>query len=77
MEAERLAAADAFEYQVERILDHKCTTSRKHIKSDYWFLVKWLDYEETSWEPYENVKSNVLVTKYANDISLKMFMIKP
>ena len=40
MEAERLAAADAFEYQVERILDHKCTTSRKHKKSDYWFLVK-------------------------------------
>jgi hypothetical protein len=77
MEAERLAAVDTFEYQVEKILDHKCNTSRKDKKSDYWFLVKWLNYDETTWEPFENVKTNVLVTKYANEISLKMFMNKP
>lgn len=77
MEAERLAAADTFEYQVEKNLDHKCTTSKKDKRSDFWFLVKWLNYDETSWEPYENVKSSVLVTIYANEISLNMFMTQP
>jgi hypothetical protein len=76
MEAERLAAADSFEYTVEQILDHKCTMSQKKKKSDYSFLVKWLNYDETSWEPYENVKHNVLVTKYAEARNLTMFMKK-
>ena len=76
MEAERLAAADSFEYTVEKILDHKCTTSQKNKKSDYSFLVKWLNYDETSWEPYDNVKYNILVTKYAEEHNLTMFMKK-
>jgi hypothetical protein len=76
MEAERLAAADSFEYTVEQILYHKCTTSQKNKKSDYSFLVKWLNYDETSWEPYENVKHNVLVTEYAEERNLTMFMKK-
>jgi hypothetical protein len=50
--------------------------SQKKKKSDYSFLVKWLNYDETSWEPYENVKHNVLVTKYAEERNLTMFMKK-
>jgi hypothetical protein len=73
VEAQQLAAADSFEYKVEKILDHRCDTTLKGKKSDYWFLVKWEACEEPTWEPYANLKFNVFLTNYVKEKQMKMF----
>ena len=76
VEAQQLAAADSFEYKVEKILDHRCDTTLKGKKADYWFLVKWEACEEPTWEPYANLKFNVFLTNYVKTKQMKMFYAK-
>jgi hypothetical protein len=73
LEAQHLAATDVFEYKVEKIIDHRCDTTLKGKKSDYWFLVKWQSCDESTWEPYENLKFNVYLMDYAKQKQMKMF----
>jgi hypothetical protein len=73
LEAQQLAATDVFEYKVEKITDHRCDTTSKEKKSDYWFLVKWEACDESTWEPYENLKFNVYLIEYVKQKQMKMF----
>ena len=53
----KLAATDLNEYVVEKIISHKPTgETRKVPLSKYLFEVKWQDFDETTWEPYSNLK---------------------
>jgi len=55
-ELTKIAAADLDEYVVERILDHRpAGENRTQPLSKYFFLVKWEDFEEPTWEPYSGV----------------------
>lgn len=73
LEARQLAATDVFEHKVEKITDHRFDTTLKEKKSDYWFLVKWQSCDESTWEPYENLKFNVYLIKYVKQKQMKMF----
>ena len=57
-------------------MDHRCDTTFKGKKADYWFLVKWEDFEEPAWEPYANLKFNVFLTNYVKAKQMKMFYAK-
>lgn len=46
------------EYEVEEILDHKLE------KGKMWFLIKWKDFEETTWEPKENMMCPIKIKEY-------------
>jgi hypothetical protein len=55
-ELTKIAAADLDEYVVEKILDHRPGgENRTQPLSKYFFLVKWEDFEEPTWEPYSGV----------------------
>ena len=55
-ELTKIAAADLDEYVVEKILDHRpAGGNRTQPLSKYFFLVKWEDFEEPTWEPYSGV----------------------
>jgi hypothetical protein len=65
----RLAALDKEEYEVECILEHRPTGSKRNpnVKpSAYWFKVKWSGFsdEENSWEPYSELKSLLPLEEY-------------
>jgi hypothetical protein len=64
----KLAATDKNEYVVEKIFSHKPSGStRKTPLSRYLFEVKWEDFEETTWEPYSNLKDLAPMDKYASE----------
>jgi hypothetical protein len=57
-ELAKIAAKDLDEYVVEKILDHRPTGEvRKLPLSKYFFLVKWVDFDEPTWEPYSGIKN--------------------
>jgi hypothetical protein len=57
-ELTKIAAADLDEYVVEKIIDHRPIGETRTIPlSKYYFLVKWKDFDETTWEPYSGVKN--------------------
>jgi hypothetical protein len=57
-ELAKIAAQDLDEYVVDKILDHKPSGStRKQPLSKYYFLVKWEDFDEPTWEPYSGIKN--------------------
>jgi hypothetical protein len=57
-ELTKLAAADLDEYVVEKILSHRPEgESRTQPLSKYFFLVKWEDFDEPTWEPYSGVRN--------------------
>ena len=49
------------EYEVEDILEHKGLWARKAKMS---FLVKWLGYEDSTWEPWANVSNSSMLDEY-------------
>ena len=57
-EMAKMAAQDLDEYVVEKILDHRPSGEvRKVPLSKYFFLVKWEEFEEPTWEPYSGIKN--------------------
>jgi transposase InsO family protein len=55
-ELTKIAAADLDEYVVEKILAHRPEGEyRTQPLSKYFFLVKWEDFEEPTWEPYSGI----------------------
>jgi hypothetical protein len=57
-ELQKLAARDLDEYVVEKIIDHRPPGNiRKQPISKYYFLVKWEDFDEPTWEPYSGIKN--------------------
>jgi hypothetical protein len=62
----KLAAQDLDEYVVEKILDHRPkTTTRKQPLSKYFFLVKWEDFDEPTWEPYNELRNLEPMDEYS------------
>jgi transposase InsO family protein len=49
------------EYEVEDILEHKGLWSRKAKMT---FHVKWLGYEDSTWEPWANVSNSSMLDEY-------------
>jgi hypothetical protein len=49
------------QFQVEAILAHNITPNQALFK------VKWVGYEETTWEPYDNLKNVVALDTYLRD----------
>ena len=57
-ELTKIAARDLDEYVVEKIIDHKPKGAKRSLPlSKYYFLVKWEDFEEPTWEPYSGIKN--------------------
>jgi hypothetical protein len=64
----KLAATDKNEYVVEKIISHKPSGSTRKVPlSRYLFEVKWEDFEETTWEPYSNLKDLAPLEDYASE----------
>ena len=67
-EISKLAAQDLNEYVVEKILDHRPKGDvRKLPLSKYFFLVKWEDFEEPTWEPYNGLKNLEPLEHYSRE----------
>ncbi len=56
-------------YQVERISKHK--GDPKKNKSNLYFLVHWLGYDETTWEPWVHVRRTAQLHDYLRNHSSK------
>jgi hypothetical protein len=57
-ELTKIAAADLDEYVVEKFIGHRPTGENRTIPmSKYFFLVKWEEFSEPTWEPYSGVKN--------------------
>ena len=65
-ELTRIAATDRNEYVVERIVSHKPTGEKRTLPlSKYLFEIKWQDFDETTWEPYSELKNLEPMDAYA------------
>jgi hypothetical protein len=65
-ELTRIAAADLDEYVVEKIISHRPTGETRTLPlSKYFFLVKWEDFDEPTWEPYSGIKSLEPLDEYS------------
>ena len=65
-ELTKLAATDRNEYVVERIVSHKPTGEKRTLPlSKYLFEVKWQDFDETTWEPYSELRNLEPMDAYA------------
>ena len=60
------------EYVVERVLEHKRTPGKrgKTTPSKCTFKIKWMDFAETTWEPYTNVKDTAALDEYLTSHTL-------
>lgn len=63
-----VAAKDAGAYLVEKVLDHRNYNAKTRLRSNLEFLVKWVGYEETTWEPWSSLHSNLRTHEYMEDI---------
>jgi len=65
--AREIAAADANEFIVQEILEHRFGGNGRKTKANLQFLVHWQDYgpEEDTWEPYSNLKDVAALDEYA------------
>ncbi len=63
------AARDTFEFEVEEILAHTGTKSKK---SQMRFLVRWAGYDETydTWEPYANLSKTEALQRYSDKLKI-------
>ena len=67
-ELTKLAAIDENEYVVERIISHKPMGKRGRLPlSKFLFEVKWQDFENTTWEPYQGLKNLEPLELYAKE----------
>ena len=65
-ELTKIAARDLDEYVVEKIIDHKPKGAKRSLPlSKYYFLVKWEDFEEPTWEPYSGIKNLEPLDEYS------------
>jgi len=65
-EPEEYSEEEDDEYEVEKILD------KRRKKGIIQYLVKWLGYDETTWEPEENLENcRKLVEEFENKINKK------
>jgi hypothetical protein len=75
----KMGFADDFkegkDFFVERILDRrlkprlKKITGRVFVRKDCQYLIRWynLPQSEDSWEPYQNIRDNNLITAYKEE----------
>jgi len=67
------ALVDSELFVVEAILDHVFDGKRK-LKSELKFKVKWLGYDETTWEPYANVAKVKILHDYLRAHHMESFL---
>jgi hypothetical protein len=70
-----VALADNNSYLVEEVRDHKFLNNIKK-RSSLQFLVKWVGYEECTWEPYKNTSKLQQAHEYMAQHSLKSYIPK-
>ena len=67
-ELTKIAAADLDEYVVEKIISHRPVgETRTQPLSKYFFLVKWEDFAEPTWEPYSGIKNLEPLDRYSDE----------
>jgi hypothetical protein len=67
-ELTKIAAADLDEYVVEKIISHRPIGERRtQPLSNYFFLVKWEDFAEPTWEPYSGIKNLEPLDHYSKE----------
>ena len=67
-ELTKIAAADLDEYVVEKIISHRPVGEARTLPlSKYFFLVKWEDFAEPTWEPYSGVKNLEPLDHYSDE----------
>lgn len=66
---EQVLLRDQDLFMVEKIVRH--AGSVKKLKTMR-FLVKWIGYEAPTWEPYENLRNNLVLYEYAKSNGLKL-----
>jgi hypothetical protein len=52
------------EFEVERILDYREHCDKRSKKITSYYLIKWKNYEEVTWEPKENLNCYSLLKEY-------------
>ena len=57
----QVALMDNQEFLVEDILEAR---GNPHRRTSLKFLVRWRGYEETSWEPWKNLRHNIVLKEY-------------
>jgi len=66
-ELTKIAAADLDEYVVEKIISHRPEGETRTLPlTKYFFLVKWEDFDEPTWEPYSGIKTLKPLDEYSN-----------
>lgn len=55
---------DDNKYEVEEILDRRSKKRTKNLKKQYEYLVKWVGYEDPTWEPEENLSCAALLFEF-------------
>ena len=63
-----IALKDQQNFRVEAILEHK---GNKNFRASLSFKVKWLGYDEETWEPWGNVKDNIILHEYLKANKMK------
>jgi hypothetical protein len=63
-----IATRDNDVYLVESINNHTGIPSKR---SEMTFQVKWKGYDDTSWEPWANVKDNIILHNYLKEKNLQ------
>ena len=65
---EDIAQRDLQMFEVEAINDHK---GNPNYKTRMTFLVKWAGYDQQTWEPWDNLKTNAILHQYLKDHKMK------
>ena len=55
-------------FEVESINGH---LGNPNWKTRMTFKVKWMGYDQETWEPWDNLKSNVILHEYLKDHKMK------
>ena len=70
---QEVAIQDKQLYIVESVLEHKGTGAKRSLMQ---FHIKWKGYDETSWEPWSNVKDNIILHNYLKANKLQRLIPK-
>ncbi len=72
-EPRNVANRDRQFFDVERIIEH---TGHKGRKSSMRFHVKWVGYDDQTWEPWDNLKSNAVLHEYLRQNNMERLIPK-
>ena len=71
---ESVAMTDDQTFMVESILKHRFIGDKSPKKTNLQFLIKWIGYDDPTWEPYRNTSNLEKVHNYLTKAKLKKFI---